>query len=135
MFTVALFSPMAPHRRKATQTKAKEDATREANIAATIQAVRKKRAENLLAAAGEVNVPFHTLRRHAQNITKPHSKAHKFHRKKHHVMANRTGAFLNYIHQHNQDHEAGGVARHSRSLAITRDRTQSRSAPADSAAL
>ncbi|KAG2074054.1 hypothetical protein BDR04DRAFT_1093774 [Suillus decipiens] len=78
MFTVALFSPMAPHHRKATQTKAKEDATRKANIAAAIQAVREKRSKNLLAAAGEFNVPYHTLRRRAQNLTKPHSTARKF---------------------------------------------------------
>ncbi|KAG2062844.1 hypothetical protein BDR04DRAFT_1111975, partial [Suillus decipiens] len=83
--------------------------SREANIAAAIHAVREKRAKNLLAAAGEVN--------------------------KHHVTVSRTGAFPNYILYHNQDQEAGGVARHSHSLAITRDRTQSRSTLADSAAL
>ena len=44
---VASFAQMAPHHRKAVQTKAEEDATREANIAAAIQVVREKREKAL----------------------------------------------------------------------------------------
>jgi hypothetical protein len=88
---------MAPHHRKATHSKAEEDATPEANITAAIKAVRENQAKNLLAAAGEFNVPYHTLQWHAQNLTKPHLKAHKH-----------TGTFSSYIHWYNQDEEAGG---------------------------
>ncbi|KAG1870112.1 hypothetical protein DFJ58DRAFT_837505 [Suillus subalutaceus] len=51
---------------QAVQTKAEKDAIREANIKAAIQAVREKRAKNLSAAAGQFNVPYHTLRRRPQ---------------------------------------------------------------------
>jgi hypothetical protein len=69
---------MAPHCRKATHSKAEEDATCKANITAAVKAVRENWAKNLLAAAGQFNVPYHTLRQCAQNLTKPHSKAYKY---------------------------------------------------------
>jgi hypothetical protein len=56
---------MAPHYRKATHSKAKEDATCEVNITAVIKAVRENQAKNLLAAAGQFNVPYHTPQQHA----------------------------------------------------------------------
>jgi len=69
---------MAPNRRcTASQKKAEEDMTREANFTAAIQAIREKKTKNLCTAAAEFKVSYHTLRRRAQNLTKPHLKAHK----------------------------------------------------------
>ena len=56
------FSQMAPCRK---QSKQKLKKIHKANIAVAIQAVREKRAKNLLAAAGQFNVPYHILCRRA----------------------------------------------------------------------
>ncbi|KAG1813133.1 uncharacterized protein BJ212DRAFT_1482604 [Suillus subaureus] len=57
---------MAPNCRHTTsQKKAEEDA------------IREEKTKNLQTAAAEFKVPYHTLRWQAQNLTKPHSKAHK----------------------------------------------------------
>ncbi|KAG1874962.1 hypothetical protein F4604DRAFT_1955295 [Suillus subluteus] len=69
---------MAPNRRHTTsQKKAEEDVICEANFTAAIQAIREKKTKNLQTAAAEFKVSYHTLHRRAQNLTKPHLKAHK----------------------------------------------------------
>ncbi|KAG2139790.1 uncharacterized protein EDB93DRAFT_1252917 [Suillus bovinus] len=68
---------MAPNRRPTTRQKKAEEEIREANFTAAIQAIREKKTKNLRTAAAEFKVSYHTLCRRAQNLTKPHSKAHK----------------------------------------------------------